>query len=303
MAAANTRAITTGRTPAPEGVGERFVGQDSTFEAVVKVVAYLVLVGFALLMLVPFFFSIATSLKPNPEAVRLSWDTLFWPENPTLAAYRTVFDSNIARWFFNSAFVAVVWVLGRAIADSMAGYAFARMRFPGRDILFLAVLSTMMIPPMVTIIPKFIILNNIQLLNTYGALTLPFLADAFGIFLMKQFFESIPIELEEAARVDGASRYRMFAQIILPNAAPALTALAIFSFQGSWNAFLEPLLFVSSPDLFTLPLGLAFFRQANYTEWPTQMAIAVITTIPVAIFFITFQRYFVEGVKSSGIKG
>ena len=141
------------------------------------------------------------------------------------------------------------------------------------------------------------------MINTYGALTVPFVADAFGIFLMRQFFESIPVELEEAARVDGASRYRMFAQIILPNAMPALTALAIFSFQGSWNAFLEPLIFINNADLFTLPLGLAYFRQANYTEWPTLMAIAVITTVPIAIFYIIFQRWFVEGQVSSGIKG
>ncbi len=177
----------------------------------------------------------------------------------------------------------------------MAGYAFARMEFPGKNVLFVLVLSTMMIPGMVTIVPKFLILNELDLLNTYGALTLPFLADAFGIFLMKQFFESIPVELEEAARVDGASRYRMFAQIILPNAMPALTALAIFSFQGSWNAFLEPLIFINSPKLYTLPLGLAYFRQANYTEWPVLMAVAVITTVPIAIFYLIFQRWFVEG--------
>jgi multiple sugar transport system permease protein len=150
---------------------------------------------------------------------------------------------------------------------------------------------------------SFLILREIGLVNTYGALTLPFLADAFGIFLMKQFFESIPTELEEAARVDGASRYRMFWQIILPNAMPALTALTIFTFQASWNAFLEPLIFISNPDLLTLPLGLAYFQQANATEWPTLMAIAVITTVPIAIFYLIFQRWFIEGQVSSGIKG
>jgi multiple sugar transport system permease protein len=120
---------------------------------------------------------------------------------------------------------------------------------------------------------------------------------------MKQYFESIPVELEEAARVDGASRYRMFAQVILPNAMPALTALSIFSFQGSWNAFLEPLIFINSARLYTLPLGLAYFRQANYTDWPVMMAGAVVTTIPIAIFYLVFQRWFVEGQVQSGIKG
>ena len=161
----------------------------------------------------------------------------------------------------------------------------------------------MMIPGIVTIVPKFLILKELHLVNTYGALTIPFMADAFGIFLMKQFFESIPVELEEAARVDGASRYRMFWQIILPNAMPALTALAIFSFQGSWNAFLEPLIFISNQSLFTLPLGLAYFQKANYTEWPILMAMAVITTVPMAIFYLVFQRWFVEGQVTAGIKG
>ena len=185
----------------------------------------------------------------------------------------------------------------------MAGYAFARMRFPGRDFVFLLVLSTIMVPSIVTIVPKFIILKELGLLNGYGALTVPFLTDAFGIFLMKQFFESIPNELEEAARVDGANRFRMFVQIILPNAMPALTALAIFSFQGSWNSFLEPLIYVSNEDRFTLPLGLAYFRTANYTDCPAVMASAVITTLPIAIFYVIFQRYFVESQTSSGIKG
>ena len=153
------------------------------------------------------------------------------------------------------------------------------------------------------IIPKYILLKNWNMLDSYLALTVPFLADAFGIFLMKQFFESIPAELEDAARIDGASRYRMFAEIVLPNAMPAVAALAIFSFQGSWNAFLEPLIYISRQDYFTLPLGLAYFRRAYYTDWPVVMAIAVITTVPIAIFFIIFQRWFVEGARRSGIKG
>jgi multiple sugar transport system permease protein len=266
--------------------------------------AYVVLIAVACVMFIPFIFSITMSVKTLPDSIKpLSLRNLFIPETVTWDAYQKVFDADVMRWFGNSVFVAAIWVIARAFTASTAGYAFARMQFPGKNVLFLLVLATMMIPGMVTIVPKFLILRQLGLINTYGALTLPFMADAFGIFLMKQFFESIPTELEEAARVDGASRYRMFAQIILPNAMPALTALAIFSFQGSWNAFLEPLIFVSDADLYTLPLGLAYFRQANYTEWPTMMAIAVITTLPMAIFFITFQRWFVEGQVSSGIKG
>ncbi len=270
-----------------------------------RILAYAVLILVALLMFAPFVFSAITSLKPRVEANNLSWDNLFWPDNPTLEAYRTVFDSSIERWFFNSAFVAAIWVIGRAVADTMAGYAFARMRFPGRNLVFLLVLSTLMIPPMVTIIPKFIILDRLNLLNTYGALTIPFLSSAFGIFLMKQFFESLPRDLEEAARIDGASRYRMFAEIALPNAMPALATLAIFSFQGSWNAFLEPLIFISSgnPDLFTLPLGLAYFTREYDVNYAVLMAISVVTIIPIAVFFLVFQRWFIESQTSAGIKG
>ena len=274
-------------------------------ERIMRVVAYIVLVFVALLMFVPFAFSVSTSLKTGPETLHLTLRNMFWPEEVTTAAYELAFDSNIARWFFNSAVIALAWIAGRCIMDTMAGYAFARMRFPGRDFMFLLILGTMMVPGIVTIIPKFILLRDLGLLNTYGALTIPFLADAFGIFLMKQFFQSIPIDLEEAARVDGASRYRIFLNIIVPNAIPAITALAIFSFQGSWNSFLEPVIFTSggNTDLYTLPVGLANFRQEYLTNWPTLMAISVITTVPMAIFFLVFQRHFISSNVSSGIKG
>lgn len=275
----------------------------SGFDRTLQIVAYAVLIFVALTMFVPFLFSLATSFKTPGEANRLTWSNMLWANDPTTIAYSTVLDSGILRWFLNSAIVAAIWVIGRALFDSMAGYAFARMRFRGRNFVFLMVLSTLMIPGMVTLIPKFILLDRLNLLNSYGALTIPFLASSFGIFLMKQFFESIPVELEEAARVDGASRYRMFWQIILPNAMPALSALAIFSFQGSWNAFLEPLVFVSDARLYTLPLGLANFRYENQSNFPLLMAIAVISTIPIAIFYLIFQRWFVEGTTRSGIKG
>jgi multiple sugar transport system permease protein len=280
-------------------------GPQSTSGRVLQVVAFLVLVLVALLMFVPFAFSLATSLKTPPEAAQLTFGNMFWPNEPTLDAYRTAFDSNIGRWFFNSAFVALCWIVGRAIMDTLAGYAFARMEFPGRDFMFLLILGTMMVPGIVTLIPKFILLRDLNLLDSYGALTVPFLADAFGIFLMKQFFEAIPRDLEEAARIDGANRYQIFRQIVLPNTIPAVAALAIFSFQGSWNAFLEPLIFISggSTDLYTLPVGLANFRSEYGTNWPVLMAIAVITTVPMAIFFLVFQRYFIASNVASGIKG
>jgi len=296
-------ATVTDSLPRRRATGSTSTERLSGFDAVMRAIAYFILILVALAMFVPFWFSLSTSFKTSVEVNKPTLRNLVWPVDATSAAYATVFDSDIARWFLNSLFVAAIWVIGRCIADSMAGYAFARMKFPGRDLVFIAVLSTLMIPGMVTLVPKFILLKNLHLLDSYGALTLPFLSNAFGIFLMKQFFESIPVDLEEAARVDGASRYRMFAQIILPNAMPAITALSIFTFQASWNAFLEPLIFINDPQLRTLPVGLAYFRQQNYTDWPTLMAIAVITTIPIAVFFVIFQRWFVEGETRSGIKG
>lgn len=274
-------------------------------QRVITAVAFTILVFVALLMFVPFLFSVATSFKTAPDAAQLTFGSMFWPPEWTLAAYRTALDSNIQRWFINSALVAVIWVIGRAAIDTLAGYAFARMEFPGRDFMFLLILGTMMVPGIVMIIPRFILLKDLGILNTYGALTIPFMADAFGIFLMKQFFESIPIDLEDAARTDGATRFQIFRTIILPNAIPAVSALAIFSFQGSWNNFLEPLIFISggNTDLYTLPVGLANFKSQYQTNWPVLMSIAVITTVPIALFFIVFQRYFIASNVSSGVKG
>lgn len=286
----------------PEG---QVRGSRSPVERIITGVAFTVLVVVALLMFVPFLFSLATSFKTAPDAAKLTLGSMFWPREWSLAAYRTALDSNIQRWFLNSALVAAIWVIGRAAIDTLAGYAFARMQFPGRDFMFTLILGTMMVPGIVMIIPRFILLKDLGILNTYGALTIPFLADAFGIFLMKQFFESIPIDLEDAARTDGATRFQIFRTIILPNAVPAVSALAIFSFQGSWNNFLEPLIFISggNTDLYTLPVGLANFKSQYQTNWPVLMSIAVITTVPIAIFFLVFQRYFIASNVSSGVKG
>lgn len=277
----------------------------TTAGTIIVALAYVVLIAVALIMFVPFLYSVATSFKTPPEASNITIQNMFWPQNPTLDAYRIAFESNIVRWFLNSTFVAIIWIIGRITFATLAGYAFARMDFPGRNLIFTTLLATMMVPGIVLIIPRFMLLQDMGLLNTYGALTVPYLVDVFGIFLMKQFFESIPIDLEEAARMDGASRYQIFRTIVLPNAIPAVSALAIFSFQGSWNNFLEPIIYITggNTDLYTLPVGLANFRSLYLTNWPVLMAIAVITTVPMAIFFLVFQRFFIEGHVSSGIKG
>ncbi len=275
----------------------------SGLDTFLKILAYLVLTLVAVLMFVPFLFSLATSFKTQAEAARVDWGNMLWVANPISDWYRQVLDLGIERWFFNSVFVAVVWVVARCLLDSLAGYAFARMSFPGRNVVFLLVVSTLMIPGIVTLIPRYALLQQFEMYNKPYALTVPFLSSAFGIFLMKQFFESLPRELEEAARVDGASRFRMFWQIALPNAGPALTSLAIFTFQGSWNNFLEPVAFISNPDWYTLPVGLAMLRTEQQSNFPLLMAVAVISTIPIAIFYLIFQRWFVEGQSRAGIKG
>ena len=268
-----------------------------------NLLAYAALLAMAIVMFVPFLWSITTSLKTSPEASQFPPTLL--PRQVTLSAYQTVIlGAPFFRWFQNSALVAAAVVAFRTLFDTMAGYAFARMRFPGRDTLFAVVLGTMMVPGIVLFVPRYIVVLNLGLVNTLHALWVPFAADAFGVFLMRQFFESIPVELEEAARIDGASRVRMFWQVIVPNARPALTVLAINAFQSSWNNFIDALIFISGSnrDSFTLPLGLAQFQNFYYTDWPVVMAMSVLTTVPIALVYLFFQRYFVEGIARTGIE-
>lgn len=289
-----------------------------------------VLIAFALIEILPFAFTVANSFKCLPAvqsypralipvppfgvscvseegaplpASAVSTPTTF---NPTLQGYEEIFDAKLPRWFANTTFFAVVITVLRLAFDSMAGYALARIRFPGNRLLFFIILGTMMVPPVVLLIPRFIILKQLAMLNTYQGLIVPLAVDAFGIFLMKQFFESVPGEIEEAAMVDGASRFTMFLRVVLPMATPALTALAIFSFQGTWNDFLMPLIILSGKsDLWTLPLGLSFLRGAygETLRWHAFLAGSVLTTLPLALIFFYFQRYFVEGISYSGLKG
>jgi len=193
----------------------------------------------------------------------------------------------------------------RLLFDSMAGYALARFRFPGNRVLFFIVLGTLMIPGVVLLIPRFLMLKEMGLLNTYWGYFLVLGADAFGILLMKQFFENIPKEIEEAASVDGSSRFTTFFRIVLPMATPALVALTIFSFQGQWNNFMDALIIVgTNTALYNLPMGLTILRGSGQDlQFDLILAGSVITTLPMAVIFFIFQRYFVEGVSYSGIKG
>ena len=212
----------------------------------------------------------------------------------------TKFYSN---WMFNSLLVAFAITVWHVIFDTMAGYAFAKKRFPGRDILFWLILSTLMIPPQVTLIPLYIISRNLGLIDNQLALILPGTAAVFGIFLMRQYIQTLPSELEDAARIDGAGELGVFRHVILPLSAPAIAALAIFTFVRHWNDFLWPLIALNRPQNYTLTVGVANLQGEFMTDWGIIFAGAALAALPMIVFFLAFQRYFLEGVRMGALKG
>jgi multiple sugar transport system permease protein len=258
----------------------------------------LLLVG-ALIFLYPFVIQIASSFKSEADAAADPLSPV--PHPATIAnSFAKLFNgsTDFPLWTFNSLVVTLFVTGGRVLLDSLAGYALARLRFPGRKLLFAGVIAVMAVPPVVLLIPKFLVLNQIGIYDTYSAMILPLLADAAGIFIMKQFFESIPVSVEEAARIDGAGPFRMYWSVVLPMAKPALITLTILSFQGSWNEFTNVLVSVQNPNLYTLPRGLADLVSGSLgagTQYPLKLSAALLATIPVAVVFILFQRHFVRG--------
>ncbi|HRE48959.1 MAG TPA: carbohydrate ABC transporter permease [Aggregatilineales bacterium] len=263
------------------------------------------LILFALAMIMPFVYSVANSFKTLPD-INANPNLLYPTQGVSTDGYQAIFREDFPRWALNSAIIAITVTLTHLILDSMAGYALARVKFPGRGIAFAALVGTMMVPGIVLLVPRYLIFSQLGLLNTYQGLILPSMTGAFGIFLMKQFFESIPADIEEAASIDGCGRFQMFFVIILPLAIPALTALAIFSFQGSWNDFSMPLItVVQKRELWTLQLGLALVRGSTgeVLLWDRLLAGAVITTLPMAVVFFLFQRFFMESATYTAVKG
>ena len=275
---------------------------------IVRIITYVVLIFFALAMIMPFIYTIVNSFKTGPD-ISQNPQLLYPTQGWTTAGYEKVLGTNqidFPRVLFNSFLFAILTTLGHLAFDSMAGYGLSRIRFPGRNVAFALIVGTMMIPNIVLLIPRFLILKQLNMVNTYPGLIVPTIADAFGVFLMKQFFENIPPDIEEAAAIDGAGRFRMYFAVVLPMAVPALTALAIFGFQGAWNDFTGPLISVGAEkSLYTLPLALAFLRgnTGDALQWDLLLSGSVITTVPMAVIFFVFQRFFVEGVTYTGIKG
>jgi multiple sugar transport system permease protein len=275
-----------------------------------RILGYVVLVFFALIFIMPFVLSAATAFKSLPDIqanpVSLVADPAYggWTTEGVEALNSS--RVNLPRWTFNSVVVTVFVVLLRITFGSLAGYALARMRFRGRGLIFALILGVQAIPGIVLAIPRFMVMKELGIINTYVGMIVPLAFDAFAIFLMKQFFEQLPRELEEAAALDGASTFQTFTRVMLPLAAPGLIALIILSTQGAWNEFLHILIArIGRPDLATLPVGLAgltaSFGQAQ--PWNTIVAGSLITIIPIAIVFFVFQRYFVQGAAASAVKG
>jgi len=286
------------------------------------------LITFALIQTVPFVLTIANSFKcdaavenrpmpfiPTFETISCRGDDGNFISaddqvdgltfKPSIDGYQRVLSDQLPRWLFNTVFLSIAVTILRLIFDSAAGYALARLKFVGNRVIFFFILGTMMIPGVVLLIPRFLLLKELGLLNTYQGYIIALAVDSFGILLMKQFFESIPQEIEEAAMVDGANRFVIFFRIVLPMATPALTALTIFSFQGNWNNFMDALIILGgNQDLYNLPLGLTVLRGSGLDiQYDLVLAGSVITTLPMAFIFLFFQRYFVEGVSYSGLKG
>jgi multiple sugar transport system permease protein len=298
MSAPTKDETTTVVEPQIQAVGENKPSRVKTYGF------YGVLLFFAILYVYPFVIQLVTSFKTNPDATNNA--LALRPDPFTTSAWETLFSSDYPTWFQNSVIVTLSVTLGRVFFCSLAGYALARLKFRGRTALFTGLIAIMAVPGIVLLIPKFLVLNYLGIYNTYPALFVPIMIDAAGIFIMKQFFESIPVSVEEAARIDGAGTFRIFWSVVLPMAKPALITLTILSFQGSWNELGHFIVATNNPDLYTLTRGVAGFTTGGLgsgNQYPVAMAAALLMTIPTALVFIVFQRYFTQGANAGAEKG
>jgi multiple sugar transport system permease protein len=261
---------------------------------------HLVLLPLALVMAAPLVVMLLTSLSTREETRR------FPPGLPSSLHWSNYSDAwtqePFAHWLTNSAIVSVVCVVTNLVLCSLAGYAFARIRFPGDRIVFLLLLATLMVPFQVLMIPTLLIVKHLGLVDSLPALIAPNLVTPFGIYLLRQFFLSLPVDLEEAARIDGAGRVRVLFSILLPLMGPPLSTLAVLTFLTTWNDFLWPLVVTSSPDVMTVQLGLATFQSAHFTNWPALMAGTMMSQLPVLVLFLFGQRYFVRSIATTGLR-
>jgi multiple sugar transport system permease protein len=266
---------------------------------VARLFLYAILLVGGLAMIFPFVWMVVSSLKTAQEITSLA----LIPEHPTLDNYRLVFGATqFVRWFINSLLIAGITTASVAFFDSLAGYTLAKFRFPGQQLVFIMILSTLMVPTEMLVIPWYLMSINLHWSNSYWGIMFPGVMSAFGVFLMRQFFENVPNELLDAARIDGVSEFGLFWRIALPLVRPALAALCIFTFLGNWNAFLWPLIVTRTPEMRTLPVGIAFFSSEAGSAYELIMTAAALATIPVLVIFAIFQRQIIKGVALTGLK-
>ncbi len=265
-----------------------------------RIIAWTCLFLGGIVMILPFVYMLATSLKDNSEVYELS----LLPHRPTLDNYAMLFAKTaFPRWFASSLLTATATTLSVLFFDSLVGYTLAKFSFRGRGVVFVAILSTLMIPTEMLVIPWYIMAKTMGWLDTYWGIVFPGLMTGFGTFLMRQFFATVPDDLIAAARLDGLNEFQIWWQVALPLVTPALSALAIFVFLGNWTAFLWPLIVTSSKSLYTIPVGLAAFSGEFQTEWEMVMTGASVATLPVLLVFILLQKYIINGVMLAGLKG
>jgi multiple sugar transport system permease protein len=266
----------------------------------VQILLVIILLIGGLGMIFPFVWMIVSSLKKAQDIYTLS----LVPPEPTLGNYQEVLQkTSYVRWFVNSIVVATITTASVAFFDSLAGYTLAKFRFPGANIIFILILSTLMVPTEMLVIPWYMMSIEFSWTNSYWGIMFPGVISAFGVFLMRQFFMGVPNELIDAARLDGFSEFRIFWKIALPLVKPAVAALCIFTFLGNWNAYIWPLIVIRSEEMRTLPVGIAFFSSEAQSSFHLIMAAASLATIPVIIIFILFQRQIIKGIALAGLKG
>ncbi len=266
-----------------------------------NILAFCALVIIACITLLPYYWMVSSSLKTmeNMFSVPIQWI----PNPINWMSYVLAWQAqNFTLYFFNSCVVAVAITLGNLLLSSLAGYSLTKFRYRGRGLTFLLILSTMMLPLEVTMVPLFLIVKQLDWLNSYPGLIVPFLVDGFGVFLMRQYMLSIPSELIDAARIDGASEFRIFWMIVMPLCKPALVALAVFTFREAWDMYIWPLIIITKDSLRTLPLGISLFMSSYGTSWDQLMAVAVLGTLPMILLFFFLQRAFIQGIAATGLK-
>lgn len=268
-------------------------------------IQHLILILVSIAFVFPFYWMVISALKENTKV--FTYPVQWWPNPALWSNFSTALNhGGFDFWLFfgNSSYYAILTTVGTVVSCAAVGYGFARLRFPGRESLFILTLATLMIPGIVTFIPTFILFKALGMLGNYTPLIIPaFLGNPFYIFMMRQFFQGIPSELGDAAKVDGANEFRTFWQIMLPLVRPALLVMAVFTFLGAWHDFFGPLVYLSERTQYPLSLGLFAFRAQRTTEWSLMMAASTLTTLPLVIIFFLAQRYFLEGIKLTGIKG